>query len=192
MDQRNSIDPGPAWLGGDGRSSEPLGGDEMWVAYHAADDDLLVYDPAESGSRNDVVSFYSLAKHRRRSFPRAMVGTRITPVTDESSSARALEDYARRAELEAERDGEREADRTAHAEQQRESVIEAHQRYMEGLGIAYEGVERTDGNRKSGRRTKCPACAIALDDFAHAVCAVCNGVLCSCGACACGATSRGR
>lgn len=191
MKQLNATGAGPGWLGADG-SADPLGAGEMWVGHHEADDDVLVYDPAEAGSRSDVVSFYSLAKHRRRSFPRAMIGTKITPVTDAKSSARALEAYARRAELEAERDGEREADRSAQAEQLRESVIEAHQRYLEGLGIDYEGVERTDGNRKSGRRTKCPACGIALDDFAHAVCGVCGGVLCSCGACACGVPSKAR
>lgn len=192
MTQRNSMGASPAWLGAEGGSGDLLGGGEMWVAHHAGDDDLLVFDPAEAGSRTDVVSFYSLAKHRRRTFPRAMIGSQITPVTDEASSARALEDYARRAELEAELVGEREADRSAQAEQLRESVIEAHQRYLEGLGVDYVGVERTDGNRKAGRRTKCPACGIALDDFAHAVCAACGGVLCSCGACSCGVVPRGR
>lgn len=192
MDQLNeSGGATPAWLGQES-STDSIGEGGIWVAQHAGDDDLLVFDPAEADSRPDVISFYSLAKHRRRSFPRAMVGSKITPVTDEVSNARALKDYARRAALQAERDGAREADRTAHAEQQREAVIEAHQRYVESLGITYEGVERTDGNRKSGRRTKCASCGIALDDFAHAACTVCGGVLCSCGACACGAPVRGR
>jgi hypothetical protein len=182
----------PAWLGQEEVSSAAFNGDGLWVGQHSGDEDLLVFDPAEGDATAKVISFYSLAKHRRRSFPRAAVGTRIKPVTDEVSNARALKDYARRATLQAERDGAREADRSAHAEQQREAVIEAHRRFVEAHGITYKGVERTDGNRKSGRRTKCGSCGIPLDDFAHAACSACDGVLCSCGACACGAAVRGR
>lgn len=193
MNQVSESGTSPLWLGEDGSSPSGLpGGNGLWVGKHTGDDDLLVFDPAEADAEADVLSFYSLAKHRTRSFPRELVGSKINPVTDEVSSARALKDYARREALQAERDGEREADRSAHAEQQREAVIEAHQRYVEALGLEYEGVERTDGNRKSGRRTKCASCAIPLDDFAHAACTACNGVLCSCGACLCGATVKGR
>ena len=192
MDQVSESGTSPVWLGDEGSATTGMpGGDGLWVGKHSGDDDLLVFDPSEADPRADVISFYSLAKHRTRSFPRSLVGEKINPA-DEVSSARALKDYARRATLQAERDGEREADRSAHAEQQREAVIEAHQRYVESLGLEYEGVERTDGNRKSGRRTKCASCGIPLDDFAHAACSACSGVLCSCGACLCGATVKGR
>lgn len=193
MDQLNGSGVEPRWLG---QEELPAGGtpsgDGLWVGRHSGDDDLLVFDPTEADGRGDVISFYSLAKHRVRNFPRSLVGEKIQPVTDEVSSARALKDYARRASLQAQAEDVREADRTAHAEQQREAVIESHRRYLENLGMAYEGIERTDGNRRSGRRTKCPTCGIALDDFAHAACAACGGVLCSCGACLCGAPVRGR
>lgn len=189
MNELGESGTSPAWLGRDAAVADRGG---LWVGKHSGDDDLLVFDPAEGDAEGETISFYSLAKHRRRSFPRGVVEERIQRVTDEKSAARALEDYARRTTLQAERDGAREADRTAHAEQQRESVIEAHRRWVESHGITYEGVERTDGHRKSGRRTKCGACGIALDDFAHAACSVCGGVLCSCGACACGAPGRGR
>lgn len=192
MNQLNESGATPAWLGPEGPLADSLGSQGLWVGKHSGDDDLLVFDPAEADSRGDVISFYSLAKHRRRSFPREVVSERIKPLTDEVSSARALKDYARRAVLQAERRGAREADRTAHAEQQRQAVIEAHRHFVEALGVEYAGVERTDGNRKSGRRTKCPSCGIPLDDFAHAACSACGGVLCSCGACACGAPVRGR
>ena len=188
MDERSET--GTTWLGGDGAGSGSSGGNGLWVGKHAGDGDLLVFDPAESDGAGSVVAFYSLAKHRRRSFPRALIGDTIQKITDGDASARALKDYARRGSLRAERDDQREADRSVQAEQQRESVLEAHRRFVEGLGLSYEGVERTDGNRKSGRRTKCPSCAIALDDFAHAVCTICGGVLCSCGACVCGTTGR--
>jgi hypothetical protein len=164
----------------------------MWVGRHSGDDDLLIFDPREEDPGGENISFYSLAKHRRRSFPRSFVESKIVRVTDESSAARALEDYARRSQLEAERDDAREADRSAQAEQLREAAITTHRRWVESQGLPYEGVERTDGNRKAGRRTKCVACGIALDDFAHAFCLSCNSVLCSCGACACGAVGRGR
>src|SRR5690606_37041659 len=108
---------------------------------HSGDDDVLVFDPAEGDAQAEVISFYSLAKHRRRSFRRDIIGTRIRPVTDEVSNARALKDYARREALQAELEGEREADRSAHAEQQREAAIEAHRRHLETLGIDYAGVE---------------------------------------------------
>lgn len=187
MEERSEA--GTTWLGGDGAGSEP-GENGLWVGKHAADGDLLVFDPAESDGAGTVVAFYSLAKHRRRSFPRDLIGKTIKPLKDDKASARALEDYARRGSLRAEREDQREADRSAQAEQQRESVVDAHRRFVEGLGLSYEGVERTDGNRKSGRRTKCPSCGIALDDFAHAACTICGGVLCSCGACVCGTTGR--
>jgi hypothetical protein len=190
MNQLGDGGAAPAWLGREAAFEEESGG--LWVGRHSGDDDLLVFDPAEVDPRAENISFYSLAKHRRRSFPRTVVESKIRPVTDAGSAARALQDYARRSVLEAERDGAREADRSAHAEQLREAVIEAHRQWVESQGIAYGGVERTDGNRKSGRRTKCIACGIALDDFAHAVCVVCSSVLCSCGACACGAVARGR
>lgn len=182
----------PEWLGAEGDPAGPFEAAGMWVGRHRGDDDLLVFDPAEGDAAGEMIVFYSLGKHRRRSFPRSVLGDKIDRLTDELSTARALKDYARRADLQAERDETREADRSAHAEQQREAVIEAHRRYVEGLGLTYEGVERTDGDRRSGRRTKCPACGIPLDDFAHAACSICAGVLCSCGACVCGAPVRGR
>ena len=180
-----------SWLGQDS-SRKGVSKDDLWVGRHSGDDDLLVFDPAEADPGAEVISFYSLVKHRRRSFPRGVVESRIQPVTDKASAKKALADYARRTTLQAERDGAREADRSAHAEQQRDAVIEAHRRWVESHGIEYGGVERTDGHRKSGRRTKCGSCGIALDDFAHAACAVCGAVLCSCGACACGVPARGR
>lgn len=190
MDQLSGSGAG-RWLGHDFPAEGP-DSSGLWVGRHAADDDLLVFDPAQGDGRGDVISFYSLAKHRMRSFPRSVLGEKIQPVTDEVSSARALKDYARREALQAQAEDAREADRNAHLEQQREAVIEAHRRYLEALGVDYAGVERTDGHRRSGRRTKCPTCGIVLDDFAHAACAACGGVLCSCGACLCGAPVKGR
>lgn len=187
MDERS--DAGTTWLGEAGDAGMP-GSEGIWVGRHSGDGDLLIFDPSESNGAGSVVAFYSLEKHRRRSFPRTLIGETIQPLADEEESARALEDYARRGSLRAQRNDEREADRSAQAEQQRESVVEAHRRFVEALGLEYAGVERTDGNRKSGRRTKCPSCGIALDDFAHAACTICGGVLCSCGACVCGATGR--
>lgn len=176
------------WLGNDATGAGPgvSLGEGLWVGQHAGDGDILVYDPEESDASSEVIGFYSLSKHRHRRFPRTLIGDTIVEVTDESESARALEDYERRGKLRAKQQDQQEADRSQQAEELREAVISAHKVFLEGLGIEYQGVERTDGNRKSGRRTKCPNCGIALDDFAHAVCGVCNGVLCSCGACVCG------
>ena len=64
----------------------------------------------------------------------------------------------------------------------------AHQ--AKALGLEYKGERETEPNHKTGRRTKCHSCGIPLDDFASAVCGICDGVLCSCGACACGSPSR--
>lgn len=192
MDQRSERSAEPTWLGAESIDPETFHGGTLWVGQHSGDGDVLVYDPSEGDADGEVVSFYSLSKHRTRCFPRAMVGLQINPLADEEASERALQDYAKRDDLQAAHGDELEADRTAHAERQRDAVIEAHRRYIEGLGLDYEGVERTDGNRKSGRRTKCTSCGIALDDFAHAACSICQGVLCSCGACLCGAPVKGR
>src|SRR5690606_1291900 len=89
------------WLGQEGILPSGFSDGGLWVGRHSGDDDVLVFDPAEGDAQAEVISFYSLAKHRRRSFRRDIIGTRIRPVTDEVSNARALKDYARREALQA-------------------------------------------------------------------------------------------
>ncbi len=165
---------------------EAFGGGRLWIGQHDGDQDLLVFDPSEADPHADVLSLYSLTQHRIRSFPRATVLTRIPALTDELGRARAKRDYARRASLRITHEQALAAARIERRNRQRSGVIAAHRRYIESLGLEYQGERETPADHRPGRRTKCHACGIALDDFAGAVCGICNRVLCSCGACACG------
>lgn len=165
-----------------------FGTDGLWIGRHDADHDLLVFDPAESDPSAPLLSLYSLTQHRARSFTRSTVAARIHPLTDVSDRTRAEEDYARRALL---REEVLSGERAARMNRVRDGVIAAHRRFMQAMGLDYAGVRDTAPGHKNGRRTKCHACRIALDDFAGTVCVTCDGVLCSCGACACGRAAPG-
>jgi hypothetical protein len=175
-----------------GDANGPFDGGNLWIGKHSADQDILVFDPAESDADGAFLSFYSLTQYRRRTFPRAVVKEKIAPLDDEVGAARAEKDYHRRATLEAEAGARMETADTERAQQQKDSVIAAHRRHLEAHGIEYQGVTDTSTGGRKGRRTKCHACGIALDDFVGTSCGVCLGVLCSCGACGCGSPVRAR
>jgi hypothetical protein len=169
-----------------------LDGGKLWIGRHIADEDILVFDPAETDAGGAYLSFYSLTQYRRRTFPRSVVLEKIVPLDDDVGSARAEKDYQRRATLKAEHGAKQESADSERAQQQKHAVLEAHRRHLEAHGIEYQGVGDTAVEGKKGRRTKCHACGIALDDFAESACGVCHGVLCSCGACGCGSPVRAR
>jgi hypothetical protein len=173
------------WLGKGAGGQGAFGEGGLWIGQHAADQDILVFDPAESDVNASVISLYSLTHHRTRSFPRATVLDRIHPLEDELAFARARKDYEQRATLRAAHEEVMAEERTEQMSRQREPVLAAHRRYIESLGLDYQGERETPANHRPGRRSKCHACGIALDDFAGVVCVICDGVLCSCGACAC-------
>jgi hypothetical protein len=175
-----------------GDTKGALEGGKLWIGRHTADEDILVFDPAETDAGGAYLSFYSLTQYRRRTFPRAVVLEKIVPLDDDVGSARAEKDYQRRATLKAEHGAKQESADSERAQQQKHAVIEAHRRHLEAHGIEYQGVGDTAVEGRKGRRTKCHACGIALDDFAASACGVCHGVLCSCGACGCGSPVRAR
>lgn len=181
----------PVWLGQEPAHFEAFGGGELWIGEHTTDRDILVLDPAATDATAGVLSLYSLTQHRLRRFPRSLVQQMIRPLDDEPARARAREEYAGRASL---REAHQDALSTARAEHMdgvREQMIGAHQRFVEKLGLEYQGVNPTAGT-KVRRAVKCHACGLGLDDFVGVACARCAGVLCSCGACACGKSARGR
>jgi hypothetical protein len=176
---------GTAKAGQGGGSGAEFEDGKFWIGRHAADADVLVFDPSESGTVTDRVSLYSLAQHRNRTFPLSVVHDQIRGISDEDNWEEAKRNYEDRAALRHEREEEAAAQRQKRMEHQRQGVIGAHERYLAGIGIEDAGVIPTPENFKPGRRSKCQVCGIVLDDFASSVCLVCNGVLCSCGACAC-------
>lgn len=191
MTRHKSGSDAPVWLGQDTGGNEPFGGGSLWIGQHATDHDILVFDPSEADPCADVLSLYSLTQHRMRRFPRATVMHRIHPLTDEIGHARAKKDYATRAPLRAAHEEARAAERDEQRVRQRDDVLAAHRRYVDALGVTYQGVRESGVGRRGRHRTKCAACGLALDDFAGSVCGSCDGVLCSCGACACKAAPRG-
>jgi hypothetical protein len=170
----------------------PSDGETLWIAQHAIDQDILVFDSAESDASAPLLSFYSLTQFRKRTFSRSLVGKSIVEVTDDVRCARAKKDYARRDALLAAHRSEQETERAARDERQRELVLELHKKYLGSVDVEYQGVHEEPQTRKRSRRSVCHACKIALDDFAGVVCGVCDGVLCSCGACGCGSPIRTR
>lgn len=167
-------------------------GEKLWIGRHAADQDTLVFDPAESAPAAERVSFYSLTQHRTRTFPRAVVLRQIHGLTDDISWHRARHDYDDRASRRQEHSEEAAAAQARVVEHQRQSVVEAHSRYLEGIGAENRGVTPTPAAHRPGRRSKCHVCGIGLDDFASSICVACNGVLCTCGGCACTLGGAGR
>jgi hypothetical protein len=191
-DKRAGAAPGaPTAPNEEGAPRAPFDESDLWVGQHVADDDILVFDPSEADSRANVLSLYSLTQHRTRSFPRSMIPQKIRVLTDEVGRARAKKAYASRDALRAEHEEALAGERLQLKERQRRGVIEAHRRYIESLGLTYRGDQATAAPRRAGRRVKCHSCGIALDNFAGAVCAICEGVLCSCGVCACGSRGSG-
>jgi hypothetical protein len=171
-------------------SSDGFGGGSLWIGQHSADQDILVFDPAESDASAELVSLYSLTQHRVRRFPRAMALKNIKPLTDEMAFARAKKEYSQRATL---RSAHEEAQTEAQAQrmdQVRENIVSAHRRYIEALGLAYVGVNPVNPDAKPGRVTKCHACGIILDGFVSATCGICSRAVCSCGGCACGKVAK--
>jgi hypothetical protein len=160
-------------------------GRKLWVGRHEADDDILIFDPAEADADAPILSLYSLTQHRMRRFPRAVVLTRIQTIEDEVARGKAKKDYVRRNSRKEAHEQERTEEAARSRDRQRDAILAQHTRYLASIGLTSEGVRETGGDHKVGRRTKCHACGIALDDFARAVCVICGGVLCSCGACAC-------
>jgi hypothetical protein len=191
MTKRTSRSDHPARPDHAAGPGEAFGGGALWIGQHTGDHDILVLDPEESDSTADVLALYSLTQHRTRRFPRATVANRIHLVTDELAHTRATENYAQRAALRENHERTSETVRAERLDRIREGMIATHQRYVEILGLEYQGVNKT-GEAKVGRASKCHACALPLDDFVGASCAICSTVLCSCGACSCGKPARAR
>jgi hypothetical protein len=189
--ERDNGGPTAVWLGDETERTSSFGGGKLWIGTHSSDRDILVFDPAESDPNGEVLTLDSLTHHRTRSFPRSTVIERIDPVTDRSAITKARKAYEGRSALRVAHEETLEKEKTARKTRQRESLIAAHQNYLERLGLPYEGV-RERGTGGSTRVLKCHACGIALDDFVGAVCVACSGALCTCGGCACGKPAKVR
>jgi hypothetical protein len=181
MTKRASTAETPVWLG-----SEAFGDGKLWIGQHDTDQDVLIFDPSEADPHAEVLSLYSLTQHRTRRFPRAIVLQRIQALNGDGGLDRAKSDYEQRDALRAAYEAEQAMEAVRSRSRQKEGVLSAHRRYLESLGLPYEGSRETGPDHRPGRRTKCHTCGIVLDDFAGAVCITCDGVLCSCGSCACG------
>jgi hypothetical protein len=164
-------------------------GGRMWIGQHAADGDILVFDPALSDPAATNLSFFSLTQFRQRVFPRPLVSEKIHEITDKALKARALKQYQEWPTGKAAHEQERADAHAKKAERQKQEVLERHRRLLQAQDIPYQGVRDTTAGTKR-RRTRCRVCAIELDDFASTECVACGGVLCSCGACGCNLRAR--
>ncbi len=167
----------------------PLG--TLWVGRHSGDRDILVLDPEVSSPNPQNVSLYSLTQHRLRTFPRSVMAEKIHAL-EAAELERAIEEYlSRSSRRETYEDGLRAA-QAQRRTRQRDDIIRSHERYLERIGVRDAGVADTLPGHKNGRRSKCHACGIDLDDYVGLVCNGCSSLLCSCGACACGTAGRRR
>ena len=73
-------------------ASGPGDGEKLWIAQHAVDHDILVFDSSESDASASRLSFYSLTQFRTRTFSRSLLGKSIQAVTDDVRCARAKKD----------------------------------------------------------------------------------------------------
>ena len=167
----------------------PLG--TLWVGRHSGDRDILVLDPEVSSPNPQNVSLYSLTQHRLRTFPRSVMAEKIHAL-ENGELEKAIEEYAARLSRRADYEDGLRAAQAQRRTRQRDEIIRSHERYLERIGVRNAGVADTLPGHKNGRRSKCHACGIDLDDFVGLVCGGCSSLLCSCGACACGTTSRRR
>lgn len=164
----------------------------MWIGKHSADEDILVFDPEVADAAASNLSFYSLSQFRTRTFPRAIAEQKIQEITDKAARSEAKKRYEQRVALKADHESTQTIAKEARTSRHREHAIEAHRRYLQNLGVEYQGVKDTTGQEIRPRRAKCTVCGIALDNFVGAACAVCSDLLCSCGACGCGNKARPR
>jgi hypothetical protein len=190
MERSKASPPPAAWLGQPEEDGRATRNGRIWVGRHTGDEDILVFDPAESESTAAVIELYSLTQHRARRFPIDTVRQRIEPISDQSAEAQAKKRYARRAELRAAHEESLAVAAEERRSRQRDAVVDAHRRFVDALGLEYQGVKESKPTRAVRTTPKCAACGIALDDFAGASCAICSRMLCSCGACGCGKSAR--
>ena len=98
MTQPQSGNAPQTWLGGSPgachliSARDEFDGGGSWIGQHAADQDTLVFDPAESDPSADRISLYSLTQHRRRTFPRSVVHRRAHRLTGPVAWSRARRD----------------------------------------------------------------------------------------------------
>lgn len=192
MAQQNSGTGTPVWLGQASERPEMFGGGKLWIGQHIDDQDILVLDPAETDPAADVLTLYSLTQHRTRRFPRATALQRIQALTDEIAEARAKKEYAQRQTLRTQHQQELVEENNERKGRQRDGVIAAHRKYVEALGLDYQGVAEPGSGKRMRQASKCHVCGIVLDDFMGVVCGICSTALCSCGACACGKQPQRR
>lgn len=192
MTQETSRASDPVWPDWSIAHVDVSGDGKLWIGEHDGDHDILVFDPEVSDPASETLVLYSLTQHRTRRFPRALVRDRIHALTDDGARARAREDYERRTLLRDDHRQAKEAEQAERLDQVREGMVVAHQRFVENLGLEYQGVVITPDDGRAGRVTRCHVCDIVLDGFVGMTCVLCSAVLCSCGACHCGKPSRGR
>lgn len=168
--------------------------DGLRIGRHSVDGDTLVYDPARSAAGSTNVELFSLTQFRKRAFPQRVVEARIEEIVDPAQRAEAEARYRDWAALKAERDRELERAQETSVARRHEHILENHRRFLEGNGIAYQGVQdsatKVTGGSRKRPKSACSRCTTPLDDFVGLRCVACGAVLCSCGACAC-APARG-
>ena len=159
------------------------------IGRHSVDGDTLVFDPSQTSPGASNVALFSLTQFRTRAFPQRVVEAQIEEIVDPEQRAKAEALYHAWPTHKAERDREMEQAKEASGARRREHILENHRRFLEGNGVAYQGVQDsadkvTGGSRKRAR-SACSRCSTPLDDFVGLRCVACMSVLCSCGACAC-------
>lgn len=168
-----------------------LGSDKLWIGRHAADEDILVFDPALDQPPSGNVTFFSLTQFRTRSFAPKVAKERIRGITDAKEFSAAKRTYTRWPELKAKQDGVDSRARTEALELRRSAMLQRHEAYLATLPeLAEAAVTKTGRATKRRRITNCLVCQRILETGMDLTCDRCSQRICTCGACACGASNQ--
>jgi hypothetical protein len=166
------------------------GSDEFWIGRHAADEDILVFDPALAQPPSGNVTFFSLTHFRTRSFSPSVAKERIRGITDAKEFSEAKRTYKRWPELKAKQEDVDSRARGAALEQRRSTMVERHEAFLAAIPEPVEPVAKTGRATRRRRITSCLVCGRVLDTGVDLTCDRCSQRVCTCGACACGVSSE--
>jgi hypothetical protein len=168
-----------------------IGTDKLWIGRHAADEDILVFDPALDQPASGNVTFFSLTQFRPRSFAPKVAKERIRGITDAKEFSAAKKTYTRWPELKAKQEGVDSRTRTEALELRRSAMLQRHEAYLASLGELAE-IPLTKAGRPAKRRRiiNCLVCQRVLETGMDLSCERCSQSICTCGACACGASTQ--
>lgn len=160
---------------------------EIWVGQ--LERKTLVFDPSVQLVGCPHVFLWNFTSKEMEKFIASVSRTLIRKAIDRALTERALleyEEWRRKYSVAWLADEQVYYDeRLANERIAAKGIQELHRQRLELLGLPYDGVRGVLPTRER-RKTHCYACKANLDNSVQLECAVCDWILCQCGACGCG------